>query len=80
MKAILQHWNFMRIIRLLLGAGILIQGIITKDAASIILGIVFAAMPIFNIGCCGTNGCAVNITPSIKSKNKIGYEEVDTKK
>lgn len=80
MKAILQNWNFMRIIRLLLGVGILINGIITKDVTSIILGVAFAAMPVFNIGCCGTNGCAVNINPSIKNKKNIEYEEVDTKK
>jgi len=80
MKAILQQWNFMRVIRLLLGIGILINGIVTKDVTSIILGIVFAAMPVFNIGCCGTNGCAVNINPSVKNKTNIDYEEVDSKK
>ncbi|HEY8690359.1 MAG TPA: hypothetical protein VIM07_14070 [Chitinophagaceae bacterium] len=80
MKAIMQGWNFMRIIRLLLGLGIFIQGIITKDITSIVLGIVFVAMPVFNIGCCGSNGCAVNTNPSIKNKNEIEYEELDTKK
>lgn len=80
MKAILQQWNFMRVIRLLLGLGILINGIVTKDVTSIVIGIVFAAMPVFNIGCCGTNGCAVNTNPSIKNKNQIEYEELDIKK
>lgn len=64
MKAILQRWNFMRIIRLVLGIIILIQGIISKEVSTIVLGIVFAAMPVFNIGCCSGNSCPVDPTRS----------------
>ena len=78
MRAILQGWNFMRIIRLVLGVVILVQGIITKDFLTAVLGILFAGMAIANAGCCGTNGCAVNTTRPIKSKANIEYEEVDT--
>jgi cytochrome c oxidase assembly protein Cox11 len=80
MKAIIQNWNFIRLLRLVLGVAILVQGIIIKDVSTILLGIVFAAMPVFNIGCCGTNGCAVNTKKSNKSYTNIEYEELDTKK
>jgi hypothetical protein len=79
MKTILQTWNFMRILRLVLGAAILVQGIVARDAISIILGIAFAGMSVANVGCCGTAGCAIN--PRIP-KNKIEdihYEEVISK-
>ncbi len=79
MKTILQNWNFMRILRLVLGAAILVQGIVARDAISIILGVAFAGMAVANVGCCGTGSCA--ISPRIP-KNKtedIHYEEVISK-
>ncbi len=60
MKTVLQGWNFMRIVRLLVGIIIVIQGIVVGETVTIILGILFAGMSIANMGCCGTNGCAVN--------------------
>lgn len=81
MKTILQSWNFMRILRLVLGIVIAIQGIVVGEAVTIILGLLFAGMSVANIGCCGTNGCAVNPGNSIKNKTKdITYEEADTVK
>ena len=80
MKTILQGWNFMRIVRLVLGIIIIIQGIIVAETITIILGVLFAGMAVANIGCCGTNGCAVNPGNSIKNKRKINYEEVDSVK
>ena len=78
MRAILQGWNFIRIIRLVLGIAILVQGIMTKDFLTAVLGIFFAGMAVANVGCCGTKGCAVNTARSIKDKSNIEYEEVDT--
>lgn len=77
MKTILQGWNFMRILRLVLGVVILVQSIIAKDTLIIILGAAFGGMALANVGCCGANGCAVN-TP-IKTQ-KIDYEELDIQK
>ena len=79
MKAILQNWNFMRIIRLLLGLAILIQGIISNDFTSMILGIVFTAMPVFNIGCWGANSCAIN-NPFNTPTKTLKDEELDNEK
>ena len=81
MKAITQGWNFMRILRLILGIAILVQGIVAKDATAIVLGVVFGGMAVANIGCCGAGGCAVNNRST--SNNKTGdihYEEVVSNK
>jgi hypothetical protein len=79
MKAILQGWNFMRILRLGLGIAILVQGIIAKEAITMVLGAVFAAMALAKIGCCATSGCAIN-SRSTNNTHKINNEELDIKK
>lgn len=79
MKAILQGWNFMRILRLGLGIAILVQGIIAKETMTVVLGVIFGGMAVANIGCCGTNGCAINSRSTNKTQ-KVDYEELDIKK
>jgi hypothetical protein len=79
MRLILQGWNLMRILRLVLAIAILVQGIITKDAVSIILGLIVGGMAITNTGCCGSSGCEVKSTGTNKT-NRIHYEELDHKK
>ncbi len=59
MKTLVQGWNFMRFLRLGLGIAILVQGIMAKEALTIILGAVFGGMAVANIGCCGAGTCAV---------------------
>ena len=78
MQKILQGWNFMRILRLVMGIIIIIQGINGGQALYIIIGILFSGMSLANIGCCGTTGCDVKHVTSIKNKSKdINYEELD---
>ena len=79
MKAIIQGWNFLRILRLGLGIAILVQGIVAKETMTMVLGVIFGGMALANIGCCGTNGCAVNSRSTNKTQ-KIDYEELDIKK
>jgi hypothetical protein len=80
MKTILQGWNFIRILRLVLAIGILVQGIIASDTVTIILGVVFGGMAIANIGCCGVAGCAVKRPSTSKKTEDIQYEEVVSNK
>ena len=75
-KVIFSNWNFMRFFRLGLGLAILIQAVIARDVVFAIAGLVFTAMPVFNIGCCGARGCAVPATKKEASKKDISYEEV----
>ncbi len=66
----------MRFVRLGLGIAVIIQAIIYKDITMGILGLAFTAMPIFNVGCCGVNGCAVPTKKNVTQKN-TEYEEVN---
>ena len=79
MKVILEGWNFMRALRLILGVAILVQGIVAKDVLTIVLGAAFVGMALANIGCCGTHGCAVNYRKNVTEK-EISYEELDKSK
>jgi hypothetical protein len=75
-QAIFSNWNFMRFIRLVLGIVIIVQSVIVKDWAIGLLGILFTAMPVFNIGCCGVSGCAAPAKKSSEIIKDITYEEV----
>lgn len=75
-KRILSGWNFMRVIRLALGIFIVVQGIVTNEWTYVILGGLFALMPLLNIGCCGASGCNVPVAKSPKPSTDITYEEV----
>ncbi len=77
MKKIIQGWNLMRLIRLVLGVIILVQGIMQKEYAFAFVGALFAALSIANIGCCGSQGCATTpINKDFKNSKEITYEEV----
>ena len=82
MQTLLSNWNFFRILRVALGVFILVQGIVTRDLLSIIIGSVFAGLAIFNIGCCGAGGCNIttNKKPTNSSIENMEYEEVVNKK
>lgn len=73
---ILSNWTLMRFLRLAMGLAILVQAIIAKDMLFAIAGIIFTAMPVFNIGCCATAGCAVPPKKETEKTKDITYEEV----
>lgn len=73
---ITSNWNFMRIIRLLLGIAIIVQAIVMKDWAVGILGIIFSSLPIFNIGCCGSRACNVASKKTSEIVRDVTYDEV----
>ena len=66
----------MRAIRLVLGVIIIVQAVIIKDWTMGILGLLFTAMPVFNIGCCGVNGCSAPAAKTTVKNKDISYEEV----
>ena len=79
MKTILNNWSVMRGLRLVLGIVALAQAFIQKDITVGLLAVFLLLTAIANIGCCGSNGCAVNFKQNRKEK-EITYEEVDAKK
>lgn len=76
MKGFLQKWNFMRLLRLVFGIAILVQGIVIKDVITIIIGVAFGVMAVINAGCCQSGFCALN---SQSEKRKNADEELDNK-
>ena len=75
-QTILSNWTFMRFLRLGIGIAILVQAVIAKDILFAFAGILFTAMPVFNIGCCGTNGCYTPAKKNTEPTKDITYEEV----
>jgi hypothetical protein len=76
-QTLLSNWNFMRVIRLVLGIFIMVQAVVVKDWTMGLLGIFFTALPVLNIGCCGAGGCATPPKKNAATNTKdITYEEV----
>ena len=76
MKNYLEGWNVMRLLRLILGLIIIVQGIRGNDWSFILLGSLFSLMPIFNVGCCGASGCNTSYVKTNKNIKEVTYEEV----
>jgi hypothetical protein len=80
LNTLTSNWNFFRIIRLILGLIILIQGIVILDTISILLGVVFIGLALFSAGCAG-GACYTPMNRSQKnSSENIEYEEVVNQK
>lgn len=75
-QAIFSNWNFMRFLRFGLGIAIITQAIFAKDWTMGMVGLLFTAMPVFNIGCCAAGGCNTAVKNKMEHKKEIIYEEV----
>lgn len=73
---ILKNWTIVRLIRLLIGVGIIVQAVVLQDLLLGAAGLLFGGMALFNAGCCGTAACATPSRKSGKSINETSYEEV----
>lgn len=75
-QGLLYNWNFMRFFRLALGIAIIVQAAVAKDWMIGLMGLIFTAMPLFNMGCCSTGGCAAPVKKNTEPNKEITYEEV----
>ena len=76
-QAILTNWTFTRALRLTLGIIIIGQAISAGDMLLIAAGLLFAIMPVLNIGCCGAGSCFVRPEKFAGgSREDITYEEI----
>lgn len=76
---ILKNWNFLRIIRLLLGVMLLGQSFQIHSWALGLLGGLFVFQSLTNTGCCGAGACYTPPPakkPAATSPQEIEYEEV----
>jgi hypothetical protein len=77
LKSIMINWNFMRLLRLGLGIAIIVQAAYAGDRAMGIIGVLFTALPVFNIGCCGACACVAQpAKENAKTNKEITYEEL----
>ena len=65
----LSNWHLMRVLRLLMGIAILVQADMMKDIPFFLIGVLFTAMPLFDIGCCASGTC-VQAAPARKMKTR----------
>lgn len=75
-KSIFTNWTFSRLLRLGMGIAIIVQAFIAKDILFGFLGSLLTAMPLFNMGCSGTQGCYVPPEKIHDNTKEITYEEV----
>ncbi len=73
---IFSDWNFMRVLRLVIGIAVMIQAVLTKDVFFGLAGFLFTGMVIFNLGCCGTGRCYTTFKKPVEPAKDITYEEV----
>lgn len=75
MKQWIQSWNLMRLLRLALAIAIIYQGVDLGQWLFVVIGGLFALMPLLNIGCCSTSSCTTPLSQS-KKNNKTTYTEI----
>lgn len=75
-QMIVSNWNFMRVLRLIMGIAIVVQAVMAKDALFGLAGLLLTGMAIFNVGCCGTGGCNTPAKKNAETTKDITYEEV----
>lgn len=71
MNNLLKNWDAARLIRLVLGIGITIYAIISKDYIFLILSALLLLQAIFNISCCSTGACSTSSNTKQVYKNII---------
>ena len=79
-EKLLTGWDFMRVLRLMLGVYIGIQAILLADTLSGMISIFFLYQAVTNTGCCGVRGCAVPTQEQGQSTQEVTFQEVESKK
>jgi hypothetical protein len=81
-QRIMSGWNFMRILWLMMGIGIIIQAATEKNFLMLLPGLYFVFASLANIGCFA-GSCATGYSSKSTKKEaitEIEYEEVQSKK
>lgn len=66
----------MRILRLLMGVAIIVEGVISREWMIVFAGVMFSLIPVLNIGCCSTSGCYAPIQKDNNKNEEVTFEEV----
>jgi hypothetical protein len=73
-------FNIVRVLRIIAGVGLLVQGITYKENLPLLLGGMLFFQGAFNVGCCGANCATIPSTSKEVKKNQslstISFEEI----
>ena len=78
-ERIFSNWSVIRFLRLLIGTGAAVQGILQKEWILTVAGLFLLLGAALNYGCCGSTGCPVSYSKKQTEKD-TEYEEVDVSK
>lgn len=76
-ERILAPWDWLRILRLIIGVSVVFQAIVMQSWLLVAAGVLLASMAVLNMGC-GVNGCTT-VTGSRETQQKdqeIHFEEI----
>jgi hypothetical protein len=77
MNTLLSNWSFMRLFRAGIAIWIFVEIWRTGEWLLLAPGSIFALQAIFNVGCCGANGCASPQQRNYASETEdVTYEEL----
>lgn len=76
-QRMLTGWNFIRILYLLAGIMILIQSVANRQWMGVVLGVYFAAMGLFAVGCAGGACFGGSCYHQAETKNKTNIAETE---
>lgn len=66
-----KNWNFARLLHLLMGIFLVVEAVKSGMWFWVVIGAVFVAMPLLNIGCCNVGNCSVAKPISKKTNDEI---------
>lgn len=76
-ERILAPWDWLRIIRLVIGVSVVFQAVVMQSWLLVAAGALLALMAVLNMGC-GANGCAPVAGPRerVQKDKEISFEEI----
>jgi hypothetical protein len=76
-EKILQPWDWLRVVRLIIGVSVVFQSVLMQSWLLVAAGVMLTAMAVLNIGC-GLNGCSVPPArrDTVTETKDIHFEEV----
>ena len=79
---IFSGWDVLRLLRLALGIFCLGDALVQKNLLTGVIGTVLLYQALFNTGCCGSGGCAINTNdaaPGSQPEQTLKREEISSK-
>lgn len=79
MKNYIKQWTLIRLLRLIIGIVVIVQGIMINEWLVVGTGAVFSLLPLFNMNLCDVGACGLSPQAQNRSNTKmddVTYEEV----